>query len=90
MLVQGGAGVRQPPLAPCLSGVLVLGGSELACSLCLLLQALLLLGVGEADLDLEVLALGLDVRVVERLDDLIAGIATLEAMKRCQSVSASR
>ena len=58
--------------------------------MCLLLQRLLLLGVGEPDLDLELFAGRRDGMVVEDLDDLIACIARVEAVplsaRACQSM----
>lgn len=81
-VVEGGAGVRQPTLTPGLSSVLVLGRAELASSLGLLLERLLLLGVGVADLDLELLGGSRDGTVVERPDDLFASVAVLEAAEK--------
>ena len=79
ILVERSTGVRQPALTPGLSCVLVLGRAELASSLGLLLERLLLLGVGVANLDLELLGGSRNRTVVERLDDLFASLAVLEA-----------
>lgn len=79
ILVERSAGVGQSALTPGLSCVLVLGRAELASSLGLLLERLLLLGVGVANLDLELLGGSRDGTVVERLDDLFASLAVLEA-----------
>ncbi len=76
------ATVRQTTLTPGLGGELVLGGAELAGSLSLLLERLLLLRVGVADLDLQLFAVGvLDGVVVEGSDDLLACITCLEAVQ---------
>jgi len=82
IVVEGGAGVGQPALTPGLSCVLVLGRAELASSLGLLLERLLLLGVGIADLDLELLGGSRDGTVVECPDDLFASVAVLEAAEK--------
>lgn len=79
ILVERSTGVGQSALTPGLSCVLVLGRAELASSLGLLLERLLLLGVGVADLDLELLGGSRDGTVVERLDDFFASVAVLEA-----------
>ena len=85
IVVERGAGVGESALTPGLSCVLVLSRAELASSLGLLLERLLLLGVGVADLNLELLGGGRDGTVVERLDDLFASVAVLEAAEtRCQ------
>ena len=78
IVVERSAGVGQPALTPGLSCVLVLGRAELASSLSLLLERLLLLGIGVTDLDLELLGGSWDGTVVERLDDLFASLAILE------------
>jgi len=78
-VVERGASVRQPALTPGLSGVLVLGRTELAGGLGLLLERLLLGGVGVADLDLELLGGGLDGVVVEGSDDFFTSLTVLEA-----------
>ena len=85
VVVERGAGVGEPALTPGLSCVLVLSRAELASSLGLLLERLLLLGVGVADLDLELLGGSRDGTVVECLDDLLASLTVLEAAEtRCQ------
>ena len=85
IVVERGTGVGQPALTPSLSCILVLSRAELASSLGLLLERLLLLGVGVADLDLKLLAGSRDGTVVERLDDLFASVAVLEAAEtQCQ------
>ena len=56
----------------------------MAGSLGLLLELLLLLGVGEPDPDLELFALRLDGVIVEGLDDLFAVSTGLEAVDECQ------
>ena len=66
---RGTARERELIATPYLGGVLILSGSELASSLGLLLQRLLVLSVGISDLDLDVLAAGLDGVIVEVLDD---------------------
>lgn len=71
---------RQATLAPCLGSVLVLRRPELAGSLGLLLERLLLLSVCEPDLDLELLAGALDGVIVEGLDDLVARVTTLKTV----------
>lgn len=63
-----------------LSCKLVLGRTELTSSGSLLLEVLLLLSVGIADLDDMVLAVDLDGLVVEGSDDFFAGVAGLEAV----------
>jgi hypothetical protein len=78
-VVERGASVRQSALTPGLSGVLVLGRAELASGLGLLLEGLLLGGVGVADLDLELLGGGLDGVVVEGSDDFFTSLTVLEA-----------
>jgi len=78
-VVERGASVRQSALTPGLSGVLVLGRAELASGLGLLLEGLLLGGVGIADLDLELLGGGLDGVVVEGSDDFFTSLTVLEA-----------
>ena len=80
-VVERGASVRQPALTPGLSGVLILGRAELASGLGLLLERLLLGGVGVADLDLELLGGGLDGVVVEGSDDFFTSLTVLEATK---------
>lgn len=75
----GRAGERDASLAPCLSGVLILSRAELTSCLRLLLERLLLLGVGISDLDLHFLAARLERVVVEIPDDIFAGLARLEA-----------
>ena len=77
--VVGRACVRKATLAPLLRGIFVFCGAELAGSLGLLLERFLLLGVGEADLNLELLAIGLDGVVVECLDNLITSVTAVEA-----------
>jgi len=85
IVVERSAGVGKPALTPGLGCVLVLSGAELASSLGLLLERLLLLGVGVADLDLELLGGSRDGTVVERLDDLFASVAALKAAEtQCQ------
>lgn len=79
VVVNGGAGIWETALTPSLGGVLVLCGTELASGLGLLLERLLLLGIGETDLDLKVLALRLDGVVVEGLDDLLTSVARFKA-----------
>lgn len=66
-------------LTPRLSGVLILGGAELTSSLCLLLQGLLLLSVGIANLDLQLFAIVDDGVVIVRLDHLFTSITILES-----------
>lgn len=83
-VVNGGAGVWQATLTPSLSGKLVLSRAELASSLSLLLERLLLLGVGVADLDLQLLASRLDRVVVECLDDFFARVTRVEAAAKDQ------
>lgn len=61
-----------------LSSVLVLGGPELTGSSCLLLELLLLLRVGIADLDRVLLAAGLDLVIVEFSDDFFTNSSRLE------------
>ena len=88
-VVHSRASVWQVTLAPGLSGVLVLSRPELPGGLSLLLERLLLLSVGIANLDLQVFAVGLNRVVVERLDDLFAGITGLETgigQWRCRRV----
>lgn len=80
-VVERGASVWQPTLTPGLSGVLVLCRAELASSLSLLLEGLLLRGVGVADLDLKFLGGGLDGVVVEGSDDFFTSITVLEATR---------
>ena len=85
IVVERGAGVGQPALTPSLSCILVLSRAELASSLGLLLERLLLLSVGVADLDLELFVGSRYGTVVERLDDLFASVAVLEAAEtQCQ------
>lgn len=61
---------------------LVLRGSEDATSCCLLLEHLLLVRVGETDLNEVLLAVGLGHwGIVELLDDLVTDLASLEAGK---------
>ena len=85
IVVERGAGVGQPALTPGLSCVLVLSRAELTSSLGLLLERLLLLSVGVADLDLELFVGSRYGTVVERLDDLFASVAVLEAAEtQCQ------
>lgn len=84
VVVQSGTSIRQPALTPGLGGILVLGRAELTGSLRLLLESLLVLGVGVANLDLEFLGRGLVRVVVVCLDDLFAGVAVLEAVLECQ------
>ena len=77
-----GASVCQAALAPGLSGVLVFCRAELTGSLSLLLERLLLLGVGVANLNLKLFAVGvLDGVVVEVLDNLLTRITCLEASR---------
>jgi hypothetical protein len=61
-----------------LSGILVLGRTELAGSGCLLLEVLLLLSVGEANLDRVLFTADVDLVVVELLDDFLADRSGLE------------
>ena len=75
----GRAGERDASLTPGLSGVLVLSRAELASCLRLLLEALLLLGVGVSDLDLHLLAARLHSEIVEVPDDIFARLTRLEA-----------
>ena len=83
LVVVADAMVRKTTLTPGLSGVLVLRRTKLPGSLGLLLERLLLLSVGVANLDLELLAGGvLDAEVVKSLDDLLADITALEAVRR--------
>jgi hypothetical protein len=89
-VVERGASVRQPALTPGLSGVLVLGRTELAGGLGLLLERLLLGGVGVADLDLELLGGGLDGVVVESSDDFFTSITVLEATRRSAWITGGR
>jgi hypothetical protein len=78
-VVERGACVRESALTPGLSGVLILSRAELASGLSLLLEGLLLGGVGVADLDLKLLGCGLDGVVVEGSDDFLTSLAVLEA-----------
>lgn len=78
-VVDGRAGKGKTPLTPGLRGEFVLGRAELASGLRLLLERLLLVRVGVADLDLQLLATSLDAVVVERLDDFFARVTRLEA-----------
>jgi len=80
-VVERGTSVRQSALTPGLSGVFVLGRAELASSLGLLLEGLLLRGVGVADLDLKLLGGGLDGVIVEGSDDFFTSLAVLEATR---------
>ena len=89
-VVERGASVRQSALTPGLSGVLVLGRAELASGLGLLLEGLLLGGVGIADLDLELLGGGLDGVVVEGSDDFFTSLTVLEAAEVSMGQSKQR
>jgi hypothetical protein len=80
-VVERGASVRESALTPGLSGVLVLSRAELASGLSLLLERLLLGGVGVTDLDLKLLGGGLDGVVVEGSDDFFTSLTVLEATK---------
>lgn len=64
-----------------LSGILVLGRTELAGGGCLLLEVLLLLSVGEANLDRVLFTADVDLVVVELLDDFLADRSGLETGK---------
>lgn len=90
VIVDRGASVWQSALAPGLRRVLVLGRAELTSRLGLLLQSLLLLRVREANLDLKLLTAVVDRVVVERLDDLLADIAALEAVRLVSGVLGER
>jgi hypothetical protein len=79
------ASVRQSALTPGLSGILVLGGAELASGLGCLLERLLLLCVGKADLDLQLTLVGRNRVIVEGGNDFFASSAALEAEETCQS-----
>ena len=75
----GGTSIWDAALAPGLSSELILSRAELASSLSLLLERLLLLGVGVTDLNLHLFAVGCDGEVVEILDDIFAGLTRLES-----------
>lgn len=70
---------RESNLTPSLGGVLVLGGAKLTSCMSLLLQGLLLLCIGIADLNLRLFDVLIDVLVAKALDDLLAGITVLES-----------
>ena len=61
-----------------LSGILVLGRAELTGGSCLLLELLLLLSVGKADLNRVLFTCDVDFVVVELLDDFLADRSGLE------------
>lgn len=64
-----------------LSSILVLGRAELTSGSCLLLELLLLLSVGKADLNRVLFAANVDLVVVELLDDFLADRSGLETGK---------
>jgi len=64
-----------------LGGILVLGRTELAGGGCLLLELLLLLSVGEADLNSVLFTADVDLVVVELFDDFLADRSGLETGK---------
>ena len=64
-----------------LSGILVLGRAELTGGSCLLLELLLLLSVGEANLNRVLFTANVDFVVVELLDDFLADRSGLETVK---------
>jgi hypothetical protein len=67
-----------------LGGILVLGRAELTGGGCLLLELLLLLSVGEANLDRVLFTTDVDLVVIELLDDFLADRSGLETGKECQ------
>jgi hypothetical protein len=64
-----------------LGSILVLGRAELTSGGCLLLELLLLLGVGKADLNRVLFTCDVDLVVVELLDDFLADRSGLETGK---------
>lgn len=64
-----------------LGGILVLGRAELTGGSCLLLELLLLLSVGEANLDRVLFTTNVDLVVVELFDDFLADRSGLETEK---------
>lgn len=84
LAVAGGSVRQRTTLTPGLGGVLVLGRPELAGGGSRLLQRLLFLCVGIANLDQKILVTGLDWSVVEILDHLLTVFLGLEAVGHCQ------
>ena len=83
-IMNAGSHMAHATMTPSLRGILVLGGAELASSLGLLLERLLLLRVGISDLYLEIFSIGCDGVIVVRLDDVFARVARFEAGCRRQ------
>ena len=69
-----------------LGGILVLSRAELTGGGCLLLELLLLLSVGEANLDCVLFAADVDLVVIELLDDFLADRSGLETVKTVRSI----
>jgi hypothetical protein len=67
-----------------LGGILVLGRAELTGGGCLLLELLLFLSVGEANLDRVLFTTDVDLVVIELLDDFLADRSGLETGEDCQ------
>lgn len=69
-----------------LGGILVLSRAELTGGGCLLLELLLLLSVGEANLDCVLFTANVDLVVVELFDDFLADRSGLETVKTVRSI----